>query len=108
MPKSQSQMNRRTPSRVRRAVAIEGNDEHADRKTLILDAAFAEFAAHGYAATRLEDIARRAGVAKGLPHFYFGRKEDLFRAVVRRVLVPTWTELTRSSAAPEGPTRDLL
>jgi AcrR family transcriptional regulator len=101
-------MNRRTASRARPATPGAKNADRGDREAVILDAAFAEFAARGFAAARLEDIARRAGVAKGLPHFYFGRKEDLFRAVVRRVLVPTWTDLTQSSAAPEGPTRDLL
>jgi AcrR family transcriptional regulator len=101
-------MNRRTASRARPATPAAKNPDRGDREAVILDAAFAEFAARGFAAARLEDIAHRAGVAKGLPHFYFGRKEDLFRAVVRRVLVPTWTDLTQSSAAPEGPTRDLL
>jgi AcrR family transcriptional regulator len=80
----------------------------AEREARILDAAFAEFTARGYAATRLEDIARRAGVAKGLPHFYFQRKEDLFRAVVRRLLVPTWGDLVQESLSSEGPTRDVL
>jgi AcrR family transcriptional regulator len=74
----------------------------------ILEATFMEFAARGYAATRLEDVARRAGVAKGLPSFYFARKEDLFRAVVRRILVPTWVDLEQTSATAEGSTRDLL
>jgi AcrR family transcriptional regulator len=82
--------------------------DRVEREAEILDAAFAEFAARGYAATRLEDVARRAGVAKGLPHFYFNRKEDLFRAVLRRVLVPTWTDLVETSAEADGHTRDLM
>ncbi|HXC92134.1 MAG TPA: TetR/AcrR family transcriptional regulator [Stellaceae bacterium] len=63
------------------------------RESEILEAAFEEFAAAGYAATRLEDVARRAGVAKGLPSFYFESKEALFKAVLRRVVLPDWDML---------------
>lgn len=52
----------------------------------IVAAAFEEFAAHGYAATRLEDVAARARVSKGLPYLYFKTKEELFKAVVRSVI----------------------
>ncbi len=63
------------------------------RENEILRAAFEEFAAHGYAATRLEDVARRAGVAKGLPSFYFESKVGLFKAVLRRLVLPDWAAL---------------
>jgi AcrR family transcriptional regulator len=54
-----------------------------------LTAAAAElFVERGYAATRLEDVARRAGVSKGTLYLYFESKEDLFKAVVREGLVP--------------------
>jgi AcrR family transcriptional regulator len=82
--------------------------DRAEREAEILDAAFSEFAAKGYAGARLEDIARSAGVAKGLPHFYFQTKEELFRAVLRRVIVPTWIDLAKASLTEEGPTRDLM
>jgi AcrR family transcriptional regulator len=49
-------------------------------------AAFEEFAAKGYAATRLEDVASRAKVSKGLPYLYFKTKEALFKAVVKSVI----------------------
>jgi AcrR family transcriptional regulator len=52
----------------------------------IVAAAFEEFATHGYAATRLEDVAARARVSKGLPYLYFKTKEELFKAVVRSVI----------------------
>ena len=52
----------------------------------IVDAAFEEFAAKGYAATRLEDVAARARVSKGLPYLYFKTKEALFRAVIKSVI----------------------
>jgi AcrR family transcriptional regulator len=52
----------------------------------IVDAAFEEFAAKGYAGTRLEDVAARARVSKGLPYLYFKTKEALFRAVIKSVI----------------------
>jgi AcrR family transcriptional regulator len=54
----------------------------------IVSAAFEEFADKGYAATRLEDVATRARVSKGLPYLYFKTKEDLFKAVIRSVITP--------------------
>jgi AcrR family transcriptional regulator len=52
----------------------------------IVAAAFEEFAANGYAGTRLEDVAARARVSKGLPYLYFKTKEALFRAVIKSVI----------------------
>jgi AcrR family transcriptional regulator len=57
-----------------------------DRSQEIMAAAFEEFAAKGYAGTRLEDVASRAKVSKGLPYLYFKTKEELFKAVVRSVI----------------------
>jgi len=54
----------------------------------IVDAAFEEFAVNGYAGTRLEDVAARAKVSKGLPYLYFKTKEELFKAVIRSVISP--------------------
>src|SRR5262249_2471676 len=58
------------------------------RPNEIVAAAFEEFAANGYAATRLEDVAARAKVSKGLPYLYFKTKEELFKAVIRSVITP--------------------
>jgi AcrR family transcriptional regulator len=58
-----------------------------DRPQEIADAAFSEFAKKGYSATRIDDVARRAGVSKGLTYLYYETKEDLFKAVVRNVVV---------------------
>lgn len=55
----------------------------AERPNEIIEAAFEEFALHGYAATRLEDIAARAGVTKGTIYVYFESKERVFEALVR-------------------------
>jgi AcrR family transcriptional regulator len=54
----------------------------------ILSAALSCFAEHGFAATRLEDVAQRAGVTKGTLYLYFPNKEELFKAVVAQALVP--------------------
>src|SRR5579863_6328670 len=53
----------------------------------ILDAALACFAERGFAATRLDDVAKRAGVTKGTLYLYFPNKEELFKAVVRQSIV---------------------
>jgi AcrR family transcriptional regulator len=60
----------------------------AERRQAILDAALDEFAARGFAATRLEDVAVRAGVAKGTIYLYFRDKESLFQELVRTLLSP--------------------
>src|SRR5262245_26115596 len=60
----------------------------AERRDAILAAALEEFAASGFAATRLEDVARRAGVAKGTIYLYFRDKESLFQELVRAMLSP--------------------
>src|SRR5258708_3592594 len=53
----------------------------------IVAASLACFAERGFAATRLEDVARRAGVTKGTLYLYFPNKEELFKAVVRQAVV---------------------
>lgn len=58
-----------------------------DRPQEITDAAFRVFAEKGYAAARVEEVARRAGVSKGLLYLYFKTKEELFKAVVRSVVM---------------------
>jgi AcrR family transcriptional regulator len=58
------------------------------RPSEILAAALAEFVEHGYAATKLENVARRAGVTKGTLYLYFESKDALFKAVVRETIVP--------------------
>ena len=58
-----------------------------DRPREITAAAFDVFAEKGYAAARVEEVARRAGVSKGLMYRYFNTKEDLFKAVIRSVVI---------------------
>src|SRR5690348_8728393 len=59
-----------------------------DRPREICAAALEVFAEKGFAAARLDEIARRAGVSKGTLYLYFKDKEDLFRAVVRNTVAP--------------------
>ncbi|MSQ65868.1 MAG: TetR/AcrR family transcriptional regulator [Limnohabitans sp.] len=72
----------------------------------LLDAALALFVEKGFAATRVEEIATRAGVSKGTLFLYFNSKEDLFKAVIRSNLAdhfPVWNkefaDFTGSTAA---------
>ena len=58
------------------------------RPNEIVDAALALFAEKGFAATRLEEVAARAGIAKGTIYLYFDSKEALFEAVVRARVLP--------------------
>jgi AcrR family transcriptional regulator len=58
------------------------------RRAAILAAALEEFAARGFAATRLDDVARRARIAKGTIYLYFRDKESLFQELVRSMLSP--------------------
>jgi AcrR family transcriptional regulator len=58
------------------------------RREAILSAALAEFSARGFAATRLDDVARRAGIAKGTIYLYFHDKESLFQELVRAMIGP--------------------
>jgi AcrR family transcriptional regulator len=65
-----------------------------DRPQEITEAAFHAFAEKGYSATRVDEVAKRAGVSKGLLYLYFKTKEDLFKAVIRSFVVPKIDELT--------------
>lgn len=74
----------------------------------LLEAALAEFVARGYAATRLEEVARRAGVSKGTLYLYYENKAELFKAVVRKSLVANLDEAEAEIAGFQGTSRELL
>jgi AcrR family transcriptional regulator len=59
-----------------------------ERRDAILAAALDEFSAQGFAAARLDDVAKRAGVAKGTIYLYFRDKEALFQELIRSMLTP--------------------
>ena len=88
------------PQRSRRA------QEPNQRRKSILDAALDEFAARGFAAARLDDVARRAQVAKGTIYLYFRDKESLFQELVRSMLSPLIAAI-ESAATREVPVRTL-
>ncbi len=78
------------------------------RPAEILAAALEMFVEHGYAATKLEDVARRAGVTKGTMYLYFDSKEALFKEVVRTSLVSSIERGEQMVEAHAGSARELL
>ena len=82
--------------------------QESGRRQAILDAALVEFAAHGFAAARLDDVARRAGIAKGTLYLYFADKEALFEALVRGAIMPLLDNLKQVAALPDVPTHQIL
>jgi AcrR family transcriptional regulator len=74
----------------------------------LLDAALQLFVEKGFAATRSEEVAARAGVSKGTLYLYFPSKEELFKAVVRTNLSSLIAEGQQIADADEGPTSELL
>ncbi|MBV8574499.1 MAG: TetR/AcrR family transcriptional regulator [Acetobacteraceae bacterium] len=78
------------------------------RPAEIVEAALALFAERGFAATKLEDVAARAGIGKGTLYLYFSNKEELFRAVVRQGLLPNLEAAEAMVAAHTGSASDIL
>ena len=74
----------------------------------LLDAALALFVEKGFAATRSDEVARRAGVSKGTLYLYYPSKEELFKAVVRQNLSNLIAEGLEMVETFEGSTSDLL
>ena len=88
-----------------RAAEDRRHTEHGrERKQQLVDAAADLFAANGYAATRVEDICRTAGVAKGLFYWYFPTKQALFAELVRSMR----QRLRRAQGAAMDPGADAL
>lgn len=74
----------------------------------LLDAALGLFVEKGYAATRLDDVAARAGVSKGTLYLYYAGKEELFKAVVRQNIVPLIEAFERDAADSTASSAELL
>jgi len=74
----------------------------------ILDAALACFAQKGFAATRLDDIAARAGITKGTIYLYFDSKQALFEALARQSIGQQLDQVKAQLAAFTGSSADLL
>ena len=91
MPARSSQTRkaaRAVPHRAGRKLPGAREIRSAARREAILAAALDEFCKEGFAAARLEDVARRAGVAKGTIYLYFRDKEALFQEIIRNTLTP--------------------
>jgi AcrR family transcriptional regulator len=78
------------------------------RPAELLAAALELFVERGYAATRLDDVARQAGVSKGTVYLYFASKEELFKAVVREGLVPLLERGEKMVAEHHGSAAELI
>ena len=74
----------------------------------LLDAALDLFVEKGFATTRVEEVAARAGVSKGTLFLYFQSKEELFKAVVRENISGRFTEWNAEFEAFEGSSADML
>jgi TetR/AcrR family transcriptional regulator len=74
----------------------------------LLDAALNLFVEKGFAATRMEEVAKRAGVSKGTVFLYFTSKEELFKAVVRENISGRFEEWNAEFLTYEGSAADML
>lgn len=80
----------------------------SERPAEIVAAALELWAERGFAATRLEDVASRAGIAKGTIYLYFASKEALFASALRELLVSTMEQQREEMEGFEGDTAALL
>ena len=64
------------------------DDAKDERRQALLAAALEVFVEKGFAAARMDDIARAASLSKGTVYLYFSSKEDLFEAILRKVALP--------------------
>jgi AcrR family transcriptional regulator len=76
------------------AAAPNRAERAAERRQAIVEAALQEFVARGFTATRLDDIAKRAGVAKGTIYLHFKDKESMFEELIRTAIVPLVGRIT--------------
>ena len=91
---------------------IEGTARRTRRKEArpseLLAAALDLFVEKGFAATRVEEVAQRAGVSKGTLFLYFSSKEELFKAVVRENISGRFTEWNNEFDHFEGSSQAIL
>lgn len=80
----------------------------AERPQEILNAALAQFVETGFAGTRLDDVARRAGLSKAAIYLYFDDKLSLFQGVIRQAITANLMTVETMLAAHRGPVADLL
>jgi AcrR family transcriptional regulator len=80
-----------------------GRRDPEGRREAIMQAGLAVFAEQGFAATKLDDVAVKAGVAKGTIYLYFRDKQDLFEQIVRDAVLPVIARLESIAQAPDLP-----
>ena len=100
MPSPTRPLNDKSPNRRQQA-----SDR---RRQAILDAGLEVFAAHGFAASRLDDVAEKAGVAKGTIYLSFKDKQDLFEQIVLGAAAPVFVQLSDVVTHADLPARDVL
>ena len=103
-PRKKAGRRKSSAARPSRAVAPQSGGEgrnarSAARRDAILAAALDEFAARGFEAARLDDVAKRANVAKGTIYLYFRDKESLFQELIRTMLTPIVGSIEAMGAA---------
>ena len=96
-------------------IGVRGDEVQAKRERRkearpgeLLDAALDLFVEKGFAATRAEEVAARAGVSKGTLFLYFPSKEELFKAVVRENISGRFQEWNAEFEAFEGSSADAV
>jgi AcrR family transcriptional regulator len=80
----------------------------AERREAIIAAAMDEFIAQGFAATRLDDVAKRAGVAKGTIYLHFKDNEALYEELIRTAIVPLVNRLAAGPPPMGASVRDMI
>src|SRR5580698_676442 len=90
------------------APATNRAERAAERREAIIEAAMDEFIARGFAATRLDDVAKRAGVAKGTIYLHFKDKESMFEELIRTAIVPLVMSLGAAPPRPDATVRDMV
>jgi len=90
------------------ALSVKRERRKEARPGELLDAALDLFVEKGFAATRVEEVAARAGVSKGTLFLYFQSKEDLFKAVVRENISGRFKEWSEEYEMFEGSTAEMV
>src|SRR5215475_6469762 len=75
----------------------------AERRLALLKAAFREVAEKGFSEVTLDDIAKRAGVSKGVTLYYFDSKEDLYREVFSWLIDSIHERMREAVASVDDP-----
>lgn len=78
------------------------------RRVAIIEAALEAFTSQGFTATKLDEVAERAGIGKGTIYLYFNSKENLFEEVVRHNMFPVRDAAESFLAGFTGSASDLL